>query len=101
MQLILKNKKLTLLNPDSEHIKKVFTLKELPKLYKNNNGNVVILNEEEVDITKVLLLKLLCDNVNNEELYWNYFSSLVEDDELESIIYAQSFNDWYTRRLRK
>jgi len=95
------NNRLYHLDVESEHMKSTYSINELIPLYKKNEGNLIIINDEEMEITKSFLLKVVCNSVQSEEDYWNYFSKLVEDEDLESMIYSNSFNNWFQRGLRR
>ena len=71
-------------------------LKSILEAYKKGE-DVFIEDECGADITQVEFVKHLFGGV----IDWDYFSSLIDENDLDSMIFAGSFEVWNTRRLQR
>lgn len=70
--------------------------KSIINAYKRGE-EIFIENDCGVDITTAEIVKYIFSGVVD----WDYFSSLIDENDLDSMIFAGSFENWNIRRLQK
>ena len=71
-------------------------LKSIIEAYKKGE-EVIIEDAYGTDITQVEFVKHLFSGVVD----WDYFATLIDENDLDSMVFAGSFEVWNTRRLQR